>query len=195
MATQRRIILGIDPGLANTGWGVVAQDGSRLSCVAYGCVSTTAERDLSARLLKIHEQIGAVVDRFKPSCVGIETVWFGQNITAAFGTGQARGSALVACAKGGLRVGEFTPRQIKLAVVGTGTAEKEQVQYMVRQLLSLDRAPQPDHAADALAAAICYTTHEGYAQAEARFNERVEAALDRAGERSSGRERIAAGAR
>ncbi len=195
MATQRRIILGIDPGLANTGWGVVAQDGSRLSCVAYGCVSTTAERDLSARLLKIHEQIGAVVDRFKPSCVGIETVWFGQNITAAFGTGQARGSALVACAKGGLCVGEFTPRQIKLAVVGTGTAEKEQVQYMVRQLLSLDRAPQPDHAADALAAAICYTTHEGYAQAEARFNERVEAALDRAGERSSGRERIAAGAR
>ncbi len=195
MATQRRIILGIDPGLANTGWGVVAQDGSRLSCVAYGCVSTTAERDLSARLLKIHEQIGAVVDRFKPSCVGIETVWFGQNITAAFGTGQARGSALVACAKGGLRVGEFTPRQIKLAVVGTGTAEKEQVQYMVRQLLALDDVPRPDHAADALAAAICYTTHEGYAQAEARFNERVQAALDRAGERSSGRERIAAGAR
>lgn len=160
MATQRRIILGIDPGLANTGWGVVAQDGSRLSCVAYGCVSTTAERDLSARLLKIHEQIGAVVDRFKPSCVGIETVWFGQNITAAFGTGQARGSALVACAKGGLCVGEFTPRQIKLAVVGTGTAEKEQVQYMVRHLLRLERDPAPDHAADALAAAICYTTHE-----------------------------------
>ena len=195
MATQRRVILGIDPGLANTGWGVVAQEGSRLSCIAYGCVSTDAGDELSSRLLKIHEQIGAVVERFEPSCVGIETVWFGQNITAAFGTGQARGSALVACAKGGLRVGEFTPRQIKLAVVGTGTAEKEQVQYMVRQLLSLDRAPQPDHAADALAAAICYTTHEGYARAEARFNERVKAAMRRTNERAFVRDEALVGAR
>lgn len=155
-----RTILGIDPGLANTGWGIVHQVGSRLTCVAYGCVSTKAEAPLSDRLLKIHDQIAAVVQRFRPTCVGIETVWFGQNITAAFATGQARGSALVACAEGALRVGEFTPRQIKLAVVGTGTAEKEQVQYMVRQLLSLEDVPHPDHAADALAAAICYTTHD-----------------------------------
>ena len=193
MASQRRIILGIDPGLANTGWGVVAQEGSRLSCVAYGCVSTPAEQELSVRLLKINEQIGAVVDRFKPTCVGIETVWFGQNITAAFATGQARGSALVACAKGGLQVGEFSPRQIKLAVVGTGTAEKEQVQYMVRQLLSLDDIPQPDHAADALAAAICYTTHEGYAHAERRFNKRIEAALARESKRSASLAELLAG--
>ena len=99
-------------------------------------------------------------ERFRPECVGIETVWFGQNVTAAFATGQARGAALVACAEGGLAVGEYTPRQIKLAVVGEGSAEKDQVQYMVRHLLSLDRSPEPDHAADALAAAICYTTHE-----------------------------------
>ena len=149
MATRERIILGIDPGLANTGWGIVSQRGAKLSCIAYGCVSSPA-------------QIGAVIDRFKPTCVGIETVWFGQNITAAFATGQARGAALVACAEGNLSVGEFTPRQIKLAVVGTGTADKEQVQYMVSQLLSLDSVPSPDHAADALAAAICYTTHEGF---------------------------------
>ena len=115
--------------------------------------------ELSQRLLKIAQQIGAVVDRFKPTCVGIETVWFGQNITAAFSTGQARGAALVACAQGGLMVGEFTPRQIKLAVVGEGTAEKDQVQYMVKQILGLDDVPHPDHAADALAAAICYVTH------------------------------------
>lgn len=162
MAHADRIILGIDPGLANTGWGVVRQAGSRLTCVAYGCVSTPAQAELSQRLLKIHEQIGAVAERFRPSCVGIETVWFGQNITAAFATGQARGAALVACAAHGLAVGEFTPRQIKMAVVGTGSADKEQVQYMVRQLLRLDAPPQPDHAADALAAAICYTTHEGF---------------------------------
>ncbi len=156
-----RVILGIDPGLANTGWGVIAQNGSRLACIAYGCASTDASQQLSARLLKIHDQIAAVISRFKPTCIGIETVWFGQNITAAFATGQARGAALVACAEADLEVGEFAPRQIKLAVVGTGTAEKEQVQFMVGKLLRLPAAPEPDHAADALAAAICYTTHDG----------------------------------
>lgn len=154
-----RIILGIDPGLAHTGWGVIEQRGSRLSCLAYGCITTTPCTELSQRLAKICEQINAVSQRFEPSCVGIETVWFGQNVTAAFDTGQARGAALVACAQHGLSVGEFTPRQIKLAVVGEGTAEKEQVQYMVRQILGLDDLPRPDHAADALAAAICYVTH------------------------------------
>lgn len=154
-----RTILGIDPGLANTGWGVIEQEGSRLACRAYGCVSTPPSMELSRRLAKICEQIGAVARRFGPTCVGIETVWFGQNVTAAFDTGQARGAALVACAQQGLSVGEFTPRQIKLAVVGEGTAEKAQVQYMVRQILGLAEPPHPDHAADALAAAICYVTH------------------------------------
>lgn len=154
-----RTILGIDPGLANTGWGVIEQVGSRLSCCAYGCISTPSRMELSQRLAKIHEQIGAVARRFEPACVGIETVWFGQNVTAAFDTGQARGAALVACAEHGLSVGEFSPRQIKLAVVGEGTADKSQVQYMVRQILRLDHLPHPDHAADALAAAICYVTH------------------------------------
>ena len=161
MPSHDRIVLGIDPGLANTGWGVVAQRGSRLACVAYGCISTDTSMPLAQRLRVIHEQMGAVIERFAPTCVGIETVWFGQNITAAFATGQARGAALVACAESNLDVGEFTPRQIKLAVVGTGSAEKEQVQYMVRKLLALDHEPRPDHASDALAAAICYTTHDG----------------------------------
>ena len=160
--TEPRTILGIDPGLANTGWGVVRQYGPRMECVAYGCVSTPAGVELSQRLAKIHEQISAVISRFDPVCLGIETVWFGQNITAAFATGQARGAALVACAQHGLSVGEFTPRQIKMAVVGTGSADKAQVQYMVKKLLNLQVEPKPDHASDALAAAICYTTHEGY---------------------------------
>ncbi len=84
---QRRIIMGIDPGLANTGWGIVSQNGPRLSCRAYGCVSTPAEHDLSQRLLKIFEQIDAVVKRYEPTCLGIETVWFGNNVSAAFKTG------------------------------------------------------------------------------------------------------------
>ncbi len=162
MTRTTRTILGLDPGLANTGWGVVSQCGSRLSCVAYGCVSTTKSQPLEQRLRKIHEQIGAVVERFEPTCVGIETVWFGDNVTSAFATGQARGAALVACAEHDMTVEEFAPRQIKLAITGVGTAEKEQIQYMVRQLLSLDDVPRPDHAADALAAAICFSTQASY---------------------------------
>ena len=161
MSGEDRIILGIDPGLAHTGWGVVHQTVPRLTCVAYGCVATDTSVPLAMRLRKIHEQIGAVATRFQPVCVGIETVWFGQNITAAFATGQARGAALVACAEHDMDVLEFTPRQIKLAVVGTGSAEKDQVQYMVQRLLKLSKPPEPDHASDALAAAICYATHDG----------------------------------
>lgn len=166
LSAVQRIVLGIDPGLANTGWGVISQGGSHLECIAYGRISTPATLPLADRLLKIHNQICAVVSRFNPECVGIETVWFGQNVTAAFATGQARGAALVACAESGVDVAEFTPRQIKLSVVGTGTAEKEQVQFMVRRLLNLETTPHPDHAADALAAAICYTTHGGLSQYE-----------------------------
>lgn len=187
MARTERIVLGIDPGLANTGWGVVAQQGSRLACVAYGCVSTDAATPLAQRLRIIHEQIGAVIDRFHPTCVGIETVWFGQNITAAFATGQARGAALVACAEGNLDVGEFTPRQIKMAVVGTGSAEKDQVQYMVRKLLALDHDPKPDHASDALAAAICYTTHDGLGGGSAASGTGARATRARAGAQGSAR--------
>lgn len=164
-----QIILGIDPGLANTGWGVVERAGTRMRCVAYGCVSTKRSMDLSERLMKVHDQILAVTQRFHPSCVGIETVWFGQNVTAAFATGQARGAALVACAKSGMAVGEFAPSQIKMAVVGNGSAEKEQVQYMVQRLLGLPALPQPDHAADALAAAICYATHDGCGNPQGRL--------------------------
>lgn len=161
MATVSRTVLGIDPGLAHTGWGVVRQEGPRLSCVAYGCVTTGSDAPLPDRLLKIKRQIEAVIQRYQPAFVGIETVWFGENVSAAFGTGQARGAALVACAEAGLMVGEYTPNAIKMAVVGQGHAEKEQVQYMVAKLLHLDALPQPDHAADALAAAICFTTHQG----------------------------------
>lgn len=157
--TPTRIIMGIDPGLAHTGWGIVQQRGARLACVAYGCVATPASEPLHERLAKIHSQISAVVQRYQPVSVAIETVWFGSNAPSAFATGQARGAALVACGRCGMELAEYTPSQIKLAVVGAGSAEKQQVQYMVQQLLGLEKAPSPDHAADALAAAICHTTH------------------------------------
>lgn len=156
---KQRVILGIDPGLAHTGWGVVLQHASKMSCLAYGCIETNASSPLELRLRKIYEQMSAVVGRYRPNCVGIETVWFGVNVRSAFATGQARGAALVACAVDGVKIAEFAPSQIKLAVVGAGSADKAQVQYMVKQVLGLDKVPSPDHSADALAAAICYATH------------------------------------
>lgn len=154
-----RIILGIDPGLAHTGWGIVHQQGHTLACMAYGCVATQATTPLHERLGKIYAQMSAVVDRYNPACVAIETVWFGSNAQSAFATGQARGAALTACARRSMELAEYSPSQIKLAVVGAGAADKHQVQYMVQQLLGLEKVPSPDHAADALAAAICHTTH------------------------------------
>ena len=157
---KQRIILGIDPGLAHTGWGVVSQEGFSLSCVAYGCIETPSSHALHERLGKIYSQISAVVQRYCPSSVGIETVWFGSNTQSAFATGQARGAALAACSGSVDVLAEYSPSQIKLAVVGSGSADKNQVEYMVQQLLGLDKKPQPDHAADALAAAICFVNYD-----------------------------------
>ncbi|MCX8007035.1 MAG: crossover junction endodeoxyribonuclease RuvC [Coriobacteriia bacterium] len=150
------IILGVDPGLANTGWGVVEQSGSRLRCLAYGCVSTDPSEALPARLAVIHETLVKVIERYDASECGIESVYFGTNARSALATGQARGVALLALAEKGLALGEYSPAQIKGAVVGVGDADKRQIGYMVRVLLGLDHEPAPDHAADALAAAICH---------------------------------------
>lgn len=170
---QPRMILGIDPGLANTGWGIVRQQGAKLSCVAYGTVSTPTGIELSQRLKHIHDQISAVIDRYQPVAVGIETIWFGVNTQSAFATAQARGAALVACANYGLEVGEYAPSKIKSAVVGTGTAEKKQVQYMMKQMFGLDEEPKPDHAADALAAAICFTVFGSAQTLEEKLGDRL----------------------
>ena len=148
------IVLGIDPGLSNTGWGVIEQRGSRLRCIAYGCIVTTAGSSTAERLDEIHRGIADVIGRYRPAEAGVENVYFSNNARTAFATGQARGVALLAAA--GLRVGEYGPGEVKMAVVGTGDADKHQVQYMVRVILGLPGEPKPDHAADALAAAICH---------------------------------------
>lgn len=149
-------VIGIDPGLANTGWGVVREDGSRVRPVAYGCVSTRADLDLPARLAIIHDNLCEIIDRYRPHALSVEGIYFGANASSAVVTAQARGAALVACACMGLAFGEYTPLQIKKAVVGSGRADKAQVQYMVRAVLGLDHDPKPDHAADALACAITH---------------------------------------
>lgn len=157
------IILGIDPGLANTGWGVIETLGSRHRCLAYGCITTAAQEPLSDRLSQVHCEIERVIGRYSPGECAIESVFFGSNAKSAFATGQARGVAILAMANAGLILGEYSPVQVKGAVVGTGTADKNQVAYMVRVILGLEREPAPDHAADALAIAICHAHMRGTA--------------------------------
>lgn len=150
------VILGIDPGLANTGWGVVESRGTECRARAYGCIHTENDQDIAHRLKEICDGIDQVIRRYEPTQVGIEEIFFSANSKSAVKTAQARGAVLVACAQCGLETGEYTPMQIKQAVVGTGAADKHQVQYMVKVLLHLEEEPRPDHCSDALAAAICH---------------------------------------
>lgn len=150
------IILGIDPGLAHTGWGIVETRGPICRARAYGCVTTKASEPIAQRLGAIFTQLSEAIEKYGPTQLAIEKIFFGENVRSAIATAQARGAAIVACAQAGLEVGEYTPMQIKQAVVGTGAADKRQVIYMVRNVLALDHDPRPDHCADALAAAICH---------------------------------------
>jgi len=150
------VIIGIDPGLANTGWAIVETRGPRCAARAYGCIHTEPSEQLAMRLYAICSSLTHIVERYHPEHVAIEEIFFGQNARSAVATAQARGAALAALAGCGLGVGEYTPMQIKQAIVGTGSADKRQVTYMVRQVLGLDHDPRPDHAADALAAAVCH---------------------------------------
>ncbi len=150
------VILGIDPGLAHTGWGVVETRGGQCRARAYGCVTTLSRDPIDHRLAQIFDEVSRAISSYHPTHLAIEKVFFGENTRSAIATAQARGVAIVACAQAGLQVGEYTPMQIKQAVVGTGAADKHQVMYMVRNVLALDHDPRPDHAADALAAAVCH---------------------------------------
>lgn len=150
------IVLGVDPGLAHTGWGVVETRGAMCRARAYGCITTKASDPLVQRLDSIFQQISDAIERYGPTQLAIEKIFFGENVRSAIATAQARGAAMVACGQAGLEVGEYTPMQIKQAIVGTGAADKRQVIYMVRNVLALDHDPRPDHCADALAAAVCH---------------------------------------
>jgi crossover junction endodeoxyribonuclease RuvC len=150
------IILGVDPGLANTGWGVVRREGASCTALAYGCIETGPRTPLAQRLALIHDEIRAVIARYGAEECAVESVFFGTNAKSAFATGQARGVALLATADARLALGEYSPAQVKSVIVGSGTADKKQVTFMVRTLLGMDHDPRPDHAADALAVALTH---------------------------------------
>jgi crossover junction endodeoxyribonuclease RuvC len=153
------IVLGIDPGLAATGYGVVAQRGGRLVALDGGVIETPAAAAPASRLATIHARIEGLLAEHEPAALALEALYFGQNVRTAFAVGQARGVTLLAAGTRALPCVDYTPQQVKSAVCGSGRAGKSQVQEMVQRLLALPSPPRPDHAADALAVAICHLNH------------------------------------
>lgn len=151
------LVIGIDPGTATTGFGLVREnaDGS-LAVVDYGAILTPADAPMPERLLELHRRLVELLLLHRPDCGAVEKLFFHRNVTTALSVGQARGVVLLAMAAAGLPIGEYTPLEVKQAIVGYGGADKNQVQQMVRAILSLPEVPRPDDVADALAVAICH---------------------------------------
>jgi crossover junction endodeoxyribonuclease RuvC len=161
------VVMGIDPGLANTGFGVVRSAGGRLGAVDGGVIETAPDQPLESRLAHVHAELEKLIAWHEPAAVALEELYFGANARSASAVGQARGVALLAAAQRRVACFDYTPQAIKLAVCGSGSADKRQVQQMVGALLSLPRPPESDHAADALATAICHAGHAGRIEAVA----------------------------
>jgi crossover junction endodeoxyribonuclease RuvC len=178
--TAGRVIVGLDPGTASTGYGVISVVGNRLRAIEYGVVETPAGMPLEQRLEKIFAEIGDIVARHRPVATAVESLFFNVNVRTALAVGHARGVTLLACAQGGCPVFEYTPQQVKMGVVGYGKATKDQVMEMVRVLLGLAETPRPDHAADALGVAICHANTCG-------IRDRVDGASKSAGSRGGAR--------
>ena len=161
------IVLGIDPGTANTGFGVVERRAGRLFALDGGVITTRPEAPMQIRLAHIHRRVCELMDEHLVTVVSMESIYFGRNAASAFGVGQARGVVMLAAGQRRMDCVSYTPQQVKHAVCGSGRADKDQVTRMVQTLLSLDAPPRPDHAADALAIAICHVNGAPHAAAVA----------------------------
>jgi len=159
------IVLGIDPGTASTGYGVVASSRGRLAALDGGVIETPAGLPLERRLTTIHARVRELIGEHGPEAVAVEDLYFGANAHSALAVGQARGVVLLAAGQHDLPCSSYTPQQVKGAVCGSGRADKAQVQQMVQRLLGLGEPPRPDHAADALAVAICHANRAPLAAA------------------------------
>jgi crossover junction endodeoxyribonuclease RuvC len=150
------LVLGLDPGLATMGYGLVAGDGQKLEPVAYGAVHTSAKASTADRLMQLHEELRGILERYDPDVAAMEELFFSNNARTAIVVGEARGVLLLTLAEAELPIAEYTPLQVKQAITGYGQADKSQIQQMVRLLLNLADIPRPDDAADALAISICH---------------------------------------
>ncbi|MFA5048042.1 MAG: crossover junction endodeoxyribonuclease RuvC [Patescibacteria group bacterium] len=159
---KKKIVLGIDPGLADTGYGVISCQSGRLEMIAYGSIQTKKGLELSDRLVTLEKELYRIIKRYQPDEAGVEQLFFCNNVKTALMVGQARGVVLLTLMKNQLPLCEFTPLQVKQAVTGYGQADKRQVQQMVKTILGLKDIPRPDDAADALAIAICASQWKKY---------------------------------
>jgi crossover junction endodeoxyribonuclease RuvC len=159
-------IIGLDPGTATTGYGIIDADDGRLTAVIYGVITTSSKQEMPYRLQTIQQALQELLDEYQPDTAGVEEVFFGRNVTTAITVGQARGVLLLTLANANISISEYSPPKIKDAVAGYGKADKAQVQLMVRNLLDLEETPRPDDAADGLAVAI---THYHYQRFESLY--------------------------
>ncbi len=157
------IILGIDPGFAIVGWGIIESINGRLRPIAYGAITTPAHTTIESRLLTIQNDLEQIIEKYKPEEMAVEELFFNTNITTGIAVAEARGVIICTGHRLGLKISEYTPLQVKQAVVGYGKAEKHQVISMVTSLLNLPKPPKPDDAADAIAIAICHSQCYGSA--------------------------------
>ncbi|HEX6585123.1 MAG TPA: crossover junction endodeoxyribonuclease RuvC [Solirubrobacterales bacterium] len=163
------IVIGIDPGIANTGFGVVRTAGQRMVAVDGGVIETEPDLSTERRLARLHDALGELIRWHEPGAMALEEVFFNRNVGSALSVGQARGVALLAAARHELSCYDYTPQAVKKAVCGSGSAEKDQIQRMVASLLGLPEPPAPDHAADAFAVAICHVGTVGSRSAVEHF--------------------------
>ena len=166
------VILGIDPGLAIVGWGVIDYDKNRFRTIDYGSLQTPAGEATETRLVNIYSGMQELIKRYKPSCMAVEELFFNTNITTGIRVSQARSVILLAAAQAGIEIAEYTPLQVKQAVVGYGRADKHQIITMVTRLLGLREPPKPDDTADALAIAICHA-HCGGSRIAQYYNQKL----------------------
>ena len=162
-------MIGLDPGIANTGFGVVRTSGSRMVALDGGVIETPPEQASEDRLSHIYSSLCELLDWHEPKAMALEDLFFGRNISSAVSVGQARGVALLAASRRAIPCFDYTPQAVKTGVCGSGSAGKDQVQRMVASLLGLPEPPSPDHAADAFAVAICHAAGEGTRQATAEI--------------------------
>ncbi len=150
------IVLGIDPGTAITGYGIVSERDSQAVMVACGAITTPADQPLPDRLLAIHRQLANIIAQYRPDHAAVEQLFFNKNVRTALAVGHARGVTLMTLAQANIPIFEYTPLEVKQAITGSGRADKRQIQQMVTLLLNLDKTPKPDDVADALAIAVCH---------------------------------------
>ncbi len=150
------IVIGIDPGLAIVGFGVISTKNGIITPISYGCIRTSIDNKTPQRLAQIYSEVNSLLDKYNPEVIAVERLFFNTNVTNAMSVSEARGVIFLAAAQKNIPIFEYTPSQVKQAITGSGRADKKQMQEMIKRLLNLDEIPQPDDAADGLSIALCH---------------------------------------